>query len=260
LRPFYFNERIDMAHNELQGNAPEMDPSVYGLKFDGGKDRWELLPPELFQWLAFAVTIREDKFFTFDKKMLVDEFYDLAFSWRSKGSTDQFDKLAEMATIIIRILKGRPLTAEETRGSRSGSLIIEDVSKVVSIYSYGAKKYQDHNWMKVSPDRYFAAMMRHFNTINTKSRYDDESGFLHLHHALWNVMALKWFELYNNQQKDESNEARVHQAGCDRCDCKDPQDRPGKHQTVGRVSGRPGDSGRGSGQARRKARPSGKEG
>ncbi len=61
------------------------------------------------------------------------------------------------------------------------------VDLIVSVLTYGATKYDDHNWEKVlSPDgRYFSALMRHLVAwrLDPESK-DPETGLTHLAHAL----------------------------------------------------------------------------
>jgi len=56
-----------------------------------------------------------------------------------------------------------------------------------------------NNWKKVKVDKYKAALLRHFKTVRSKERFDGESGFLHLHHAIWNIITLMWFENQNKK-------------------------------------------------------------
>jgi hypothetical protein len=65
----------------------------------------------------------------------------------------------------------------------------------------GAKKYADNNWQKVSADRYFGAMVRHFKAAMIGQRYDAELGCLHLHQVIWNMMALMWLDDNENKSK-----------------------------------------------------------
>lgn len=65
------------------------------------------------------------------------------------------------------------------------------LESVATVGTYGAAKYVRGGWISV-PDgqqRYTDALWRHL----LKSNYEDvdpESGIPHLHHALWNLMAV----------------------------------------------------------------------
>lgn len=70
---------------------------------------------------------------------------------------------------------------------------IEELAKV---YTFGAKKYGDNNWQKVTPkSRYVAAMLRHFCAWQGGESRDPETGLFHLSHMVWNGIALLWFEV-----------------------------------------------------------------
>lgn len=69
----------------------------------------------------------------------------------------------------------------------------EDVAKVAT---FGLKKYGELNWMKVDngSKRYYNALRRHLKAWEKGNKIDEETGFPHLFHVGWNVMALSWFE------------------------------------------------------------------
>ena len=54
------------------------------------------------------------------------------------------------------------------------------------VLTFGAIKYAPNNWRKVenASDRYMAAAMRHMNSHRQGELRDEESGELHLAHAL----------------------------------------------------------------------------
>jgi hypothetical protein len=70
------------------------------------------------------------------------------------------------------------------------------VNEIVKVMTYGAKKYAPHNWKKVSPARFEAAMMRHFEAYKRGEVYDDESGLMHLSHMACNALFLVYLELH----------------------------------------------------------------
>ena len=178
-----------------QGNKPTDDPEKYGLKFDGEKARWDLVPMkqlmELIEHHKSVVLIPDsfNEIELFNDTMSFMSFYKI-------GSGKEL--LKHSGFNIFRLLKGRGYTEEEINRSTSDYrwdlYDIKDISGIVDVYSYGAKLYADNNWQKVKPDRYYSAFFRHFKTVITKERFDSESGMLHLYHALWNIIALMWFE------------------------------------------------------------------
>lgn len=71
-------------------------------------------------------------------------------------------------------------------------VVLEALAKVIT---HGAEKYGDNNWKKAkSPDRYIAAMFRHIEAWRKGEVKDEDSGFLHLYHALTNIAFLVYLE------------------------------------------------------------------
>ena len=59
------------------------------------------------------------------------------------------------------------------------------MEEIVKVLTYGAKKYNDHNWNKcTSLTRYFGAACRHLFAWLKGEDYDQESGCLHLAHCI----------------------------------------------------------------------------
>jgi hypothetical protein len=78
----------------------------------------------------------------------------------------------------------------------------EEVSEIVDILTFGAKKYADNNWQHVPNrrTRYFAASMRHLTKWFMGERLDPESGRNHLAHALCCILFLLWDDNENAKQ------------------------------------------------------------
>jgi hypothetical protein len=68
---------------------------------------------------------------------------------------------------------------------------------ISDVLTYGAKKYDDHNWQVVpnGPQRYKAAMMRHILAHASGESVDSETGISHLAHAACCVMFMLELEL-----------------------------------------------------------------
>lgn len=62
------------------------------------------------------------------------------------------------------------------------------MDQVVAGLTYGANKYDRHNWKKVDPQRYHAAAMRHISAYLQGKVIDRESGLHHLAHACCNLL------------------------------------------------------------------------
>lgn len=75
-------------------------------------------------------------------------------------------------------------------------LPLAEISEVVDVMTYGAKKYSEYNWQKVDrPNaRYTAAAMRHIVAWSLGEKKDPESGKHHLAHAICCLLFLIWFD------------------------------------------------------------------
>jgi hypothetical protein len=71
----------------------------------------------------------------------------------------------------------------------------EAIEEVVRVYTHGAEKYGENNWMGLenAENRYFAALMRHLVAWRNGERIDPDSGLKHLAQVAWNALALLWF-------------------------------------------------------------------
>jgi hypothetical protein len=199
-----------MAH--LQGNDTSFDPNKFGLKFDKDKPRYDLIPMEILSEIVMAKTqiAYNSNLFTsdFNSTEIYNIITDILFQCGSTESkpiiTIRGDfittnsPLSVVASLMFYILRGKSYSKEELLCCDSSMRwdLIDPVhiERVAGIYTYGANLYQENNWMRVDRVRYFSALCRHFSTIRSKNRFDSESGYLHIYHALWNVIALIWID------------------------------------------------------------------
>jgi uncharacterized HAD superfamily protein len=72
----------------------------------------------------------------------------------------------------------------------------EQFEKTIEVLTFGAVKYDDNNWQKLSEfkKRYLSALMRHLTAFKNGEKFDDESGLTHLAHASVNLHFLMWGE------------------------------------------------------------------
>lgn len=179
----------------LQGNSSKDNPNKYGLKFDQGKARWYLVPfPQLMQIIGSITNpVYRNLLLTFNP---LKSYNEVLTCFSKYVTTSQSENLIQAALEIFMILRGKPYTEEELQATDSiyrwDLFNAMDLQGVVNIYTYGAELYSENNWKKVSKERYIGAFYRHFIKIQSKERFDGESGFLHLYHALWNIIALLW--------------------------------------------------------------------
>jgi dATP/dGTP diphosphohydrolase len=70
------------------------------------------------------------------------------------------------------------------------------LEEVARVYGIGAKKYEDHNWLKgYRWSLSFGAMMRHAALAIIGEDRDKESGCLHWAHACWHCLTLITYTL-----------------------------------------------------------------
>lgn len=71
----------------------------------------------------------------------------------------------------------------------------EQVEQVVKVLTFGAKKYDDNNWQKVTEKpRYIAAAFRHIIARVKGEHMDQETGLPHLAHAVCCLLFLLWHD------------------------------------------------------------------
>jgi hypothetical protein len=86
------------------------------------------------------------------------------------------------------------------------------LDELVKVMTYGAKKYEPHNWKKLADaeDRYYAALMRHLNAWRSGEARDPESGLYHLSHVLCNAAFLVWFATVGPQKRMAAADPPLH--------------------------------------------------
>ncbi len=191
-----------MAHK--QGNKPGDDSSTLGLKFDSEKPRWELLPNEqLIEIVRIFNTLSKKEVgfdpLVYDREDLINDMLHRILSYKTANIISKQKFLAIIAFKMFFLLRGKPYIMEDFKKNQESEIRFDlidmkDVEGVVNVYTMGAKKYADNNWKKVDKDRYYGALLRHFNTLRTDDRYDPELGCLHAHQVIWNLISLMWIE------------------------------------------------------------------
>lgn len=65
------------------------------------------------------------------------------------------------------------------------------IQKLAEVFTTGAKKYADHNWLKgLKWSNITSSLKRHLAAYEQGEDYDKESSLLHASHIAWNAMAL----------------------------------------------------------------------
>ena len=127
-----------------------------GKKYDQGKARWDLIPMNL------NVLKEMCTYFS-------DPPDPIKYPYRAMGFIYQ----------EMRVLLG----VKSPYGA---------MQKLAEVLTFGAAKYGDNNWQGVEAARYVNAYWRHMAAHMSGDLYDDESGLLHLAHAMCCVAFLVW--------------------------------------------------------------------
>lgn len=79
--------------------------------------------------------------------------------------------------------------------------------EVLRTFEFGAGKYDRDNWkgMKDWKRRYTNALLRHVIDYAEGNEIDEETGYNHLAHAGFNVLALLWFTIAEEKVQDMKN-------------------------------------------------------
>lgn len=76
-------------------------------------------------------------------------------------------------------------------GKTRWDLVPPEFEEVVDVYTFGSRKYADHNWERgMSWGRVFGSLFRHVWKFWRGETIDSESGLHHMAHAAWNCIAL----------------------------------------------------------------------
>jgi hypothetical protein len=96
----------------------------------------------------------------------------------------------EIRKEVIQDKPAYRLNAGKTRFDLLEPFAIEQLAKV---FTAGAAKYADHNWLKgdgLKWSAYLSSLHRHLNAFEQGVDYDEETKLLHMAHVAWNAMAL----------------------------------------------------------------------
>lgn len=87
---------------------------------------------------------------------------------------------------------------------RWGLVPADAMTEAVYALTYGAQKYDDHNWSKgITYERYYSALMRHMTAWWGGERNDPESGLHHIAHAICCALFLLAYELRGMRKWDD---------------------------------------------------------
>jgi hypothetical protein len=146
----------------------------------------------------FPTKLRTDAIKKAEEKMIKEAIY----------GVDIFDQFEPYETCNkFELKQGQEGVVEPGGGMKwdAGKLRIDlvdpkFVQEVGEVLTYGAQKYEDNSWQKLSnpKERYKAALLRHLYQYLSGELVDDESHLTHLQHLATNVMFLMYFEREND--------------------------------------------------------------
>lgn len=80
------------------------------------------------------------------------------------------------------------------------------LEKLVEVFTFGATKYADHNWLQgLKWSNITASLERHLAAYKMGEDYDKETGKLHAAHIAWNAMALLSHYRYHPDLDDRNH-------------------------------------------------------
>lgn len=116
-----------------------------------------------------------------------DELADAARS----ADADRGSKSAEEEVRVVSETGGE----KGQKPERYDLLPWEALDEVARVYGFGAEKYKPHNWRRgYAWGLSFAAAMRHITQWWTGERHDPESGYHHLAHGVFHLLALMVYD------------------------------------------------------------------
>lgn len=77
------------------------------------------------------------------------------------------------------------------------------INELAKVFTAGANKYSDNNWLKGMPwSKMLGCLKRHINAFERGEDFDPETGLLHMAHAAWNAMGIVSFYKHHPELDD----------------------------------------------------------
>lgn len=78
------------------------------------------------------------------------------------------------------------------------------IQELVRVFSKGAEKYEDGNWLKggMKTSVMLASLKRHIAAFELGEDIDPETGCHHMAHAAWNALAVVTYSKYHPEDDD----------------------------------------------------------
>ncbi len=113
-------------------------------------------------------------------------------------------------TTEIRITDPKTGGEKGQKAERFDLFPFDALEEVARVYSFGARKYADDNWLKGYAWRLsLGALLRHVSRFAIGEDRDPETGCLHLAHAAWHCLTLITFILRKRGTDDRAKAAPV---------------------------------------------------
>lgn len=83
---------------------------------------------------------------------------------------------------------------------------LDCLEQLARVYTEGAKKYGDNNWMHLENgyERYKGALLRHLYACEYED-FDQETKVRHEAAVMWNACAMLWYKIHDNGRKTRSD-------------------------------------------------------
>lgn len=151
------------------------------IKFDAGKPRMSLLSAHALKHILTEYSSLNSDCLDYNQLLLTCDKYIIEF----KLSLNNKSLITVACYLFVLIHKdmNKPIDKYNLP-----PFSVEEVAKVAT---FGAAKYEEHNWRKgMKWSRFLDAYDRHILEYKKGNKVDDDSKLLHLAHAIWNLMAL----------------------------------------------------------------------
>lgn len=124
---------------------------------------------------------------------------DIAYMNKPIRRHEMSDLSLEVANEInkdeVRVVDPNTGGAKGVKDTRLDLIPPEALEEIAKVYGFGAKKYEENNYLKGYKWRYsFGAMLRHAFAWARGEDIDPETGLHHLAHCAWHCIALMTFQ------------------------------------------------------------------
>ncbi len=179
-----------------QANTAGADSSKFGMKFDSGKTRFDLVDMESFKQMVISINKSENRFKSGQESDINKVNSSIQASYIDLLMTAEYDDVGELVAndAVVDVASNIAYWAAQHLTSPG---ILGLLRQVADTYTYGSKLYGDYNWKLVDPRRYISALGRHIDDLVNEQRYDSESGLHHSAHIIWNCLTIIYKNNHN---------------------------------------------------------------